>query len=286
MSLAWSSAIAGCAVVGLRAPWALIRVGFCLAVAGVTVACQRADIGPKSADERKSEKPIEHVAVRIDRDGALILEGRTIARKDLAEAFANLAERVRNNARMNGIPIDPEGPLPASIVIQADDETPCRKLFSLWSDWQESGFARFSMESSHPEPVAAGPAEARPATIGSLAGRPWSRPVVARPRPGEDGPAPLAKRKSSLPVELRTIPIVCKADDRGQIGVVEVGEIQRHGFEPLKAEVISILNDPDLLFDQADVTVDPGLHYSELRRIVNLLVVLNVTKISFALAEL
>ncbi len=115
----------GCVLVRSRGVlWAFIRIGFCLAVLGLVVACQRADVGPGPPDEGKPEKAIECLTLRIDRDGALILEDEPIARKDLAKAFARLAERVRHNARANGIPIDPEGSLPATIVIEADDETP------------------------------------------------------------------------------------------------------------------------------------------------------------------
>ncbi len=148
---------------------------------------------------------------------------------------------------------------------------------------QQSGFGRFSLGSSRPEPAAARSAAAIPVPIWSLAGQPWSR--LAAVHPAEDGPAPPATKESGLPAGVRTIPITLLADDRRQIGPVLVGEIQLQGFEALKAEITSILNDPDLPFDQALISVDPGLKYSELRRVVNLLVSLNVKKISFDRAE-
>ena len=55
--------------------------------------------------------------------------------------------------------------------------------------------------------------------------------------------------------------------------------------KPLRAEITSILSDSDLPFDQAVISVDPRLNYSELKRVVNLLGSLNVTKISFDRAE-
>jgi biopolymer transport protein ExbD len=260
-----------------------IRIGFCLAVVGLVIACEPADIGPRSTEKGQSEKAIDRLTLRIDRDGGLVLEDETIAREDLARAFARLAEQVRHHARDHGIPIDPEGPLPATIVIEADDETPCSKVLSLARDWQESGFGRFSLDSRHPDPAAARPAEPAPAPAWNLVGRPLSAPVAAQP--AEDADVAPSGKESGLPAGVRTIPITLLADDRRQIGPVQVGEIQLQGFEALKAELTSILNDPDLPFDQAVIYVDPVLNYAELRRVAELLVSLNLAKISFDRAD-
>ena len=61
-------------------------------------------------------------------------------------------------------------------------------------------------------------------------------------------------------------------------------EVDRDGTR-CGAELESILNDPDLPFDRAELEVDPTLRYSELVRLVNVFASLNVKKIASASAK-
>ena len=65
--------------------------------------------------------------------------------------------------------------------------------------------------------------------------------------------------------------------------MAEVGELQLVGFDSIRAELTSILNDPELPFDRACITVDPRLIRSELGRVIEVLMSKNVTTIELAL---
>ena len=162
---------------GASSAW--VRIGSCLVLAGPVIACQKGGLGPGPPVGATTTIPSDRITLRLDRDGALILDGDKFAREDLARAFAQLAERVRHDAKAKGIPIDPGGSLPSTIVIEADDETPCSKVLSLGSDWQASGFQRFVLESSHPESTPARHAE----TVRAQSGVSSRDPIPDRPRP-------------------------------------------------------------------------------------------------------
>ena len=55
------------------------------------------------------------------------------------------------------------------------------------------------------------------------------------------------------------------------IAQAEIGKLLRWGYDSLEAELASIINDPDLAFDQARITADPRLMCSELGRVIKLL---------------
>ena len=98
--------------------------------------------------------------------------------------------------------------------------------------------------------------------------------------------APAARnREYDLPAEFRTIPIRLVADDRGRTALAEVGERQYQGFDALRAELTSILDDPELAFDRARISVDPRLMCSELNRVMDVLARGHVTGFELAPTE-
>ena len=158
------------------------------------------------------------------------------------------------------MPLDANRELPADIVIDPADETPCSTIFSLMLDCQRSGFVRSGLSSPRLQP--------------------------AMDRRAETRAAPAARnQENDLPAGLRTIPISLGADDRGRIAQAEVGEIQHLGFASLRAELTSILNDRELPFDRARITADPRLMCSELRLVIEVLRSLNVTIIELRQLE-
>jgi hypothetical protein len=159
-----------------------------------------------------------------------------------------------------GAPIDPKRCLPAVIILQLAGEAPCSEFLQVARDCQAVGFRRYIFGSANEDQGAIEPAPLDP---------------VHR-----------EQKNTDLPVELRAIPIVLWADGRGLIGRVELGELDIRGFEPLCRELTSMLNDPELPFDQARLEVDPRLKCSEMMRVVNFLSRWNVTTISFSAAEL
>jgi len=212
--------------------------------------------GPALAMPRQEDR----FTISVDRNGALALEEKPIARKDLAAKLGRLAAQVRLNARAIGTPLDAIRELPAVIVIHPDDETTCSTILPLMDDCRRSGFVQFALKSPKIQFDA-------------------DRLVAANAVPAA------RNHENDLPVGLRTIPIQLRADDRGQIARAQVGELQHRDFDTLRAELTSILNDPELPFDRARITVDPRLFCSELGRVIEVLTRLNVQMIELSLLE-
>jgi hypothetical protein len=97
----------------------------------------------------------------------------------------------------------------------------------------------------------------------------------------EQAAAEAAPANDSVPAALRTLPTVLRAGQGGVLGRVTLGEQEIEGMDALKAELKLILQDPTLPFDQALITVDPKLKYSELMQVINVFSSLKVTKIAF-----
>ncbi len=98
--------------------------------------------------------------------------------------------------------------------------------------------------------------------------------------------APKDESKSDvLPTELRTLQTVLRAGGDGQIGQITLSDNPIAGLDALKTELESLVNDPNLQFEQALIKVDPALKYSELIKVVDIYSSLKpkpLTKISFA----
>jgi biopolymer transport protein ExbD len=79
-----------------------------------------------------------------------------------------------------------------------------------------------------------------------------------------------AAPSNELPVSLRTLPTVLKAGEGGSLAriVVEQNEVPNDP-NALEAALGRYLQDPDLLFDQTLIKVDPNLRYSELMTVIN-----------------
>src|SRR5262249_12337903 len=91
--------------------------------------------------------------------------------------------------------------------------------------------------------------------------------------------------ENSLPVGLRTIPILLVANEHGRIARAQVGEIQLEGFDALQAELTSILQDPELPFDRANVSVDRNLMSAELKRVMEVIFRSKFVSIQFDVAN-
>jgi biopolymer transport protein ExbD len=87
---------------------------------------------------------------------------------------------------------------------------------------------------------------------------------------------------NSLPAALTTLPTVLRAGEGGTLGRVSLNEVEVQGMTALKQELKTILNDPNLKFDQAVIKIDPNLKYSEIMQVIDVFAELKVTKISFS----
>ena len=233
---------------------------FCWWVAGSGHLSKNTTNGSRSEPHHRSRRLSGKTVLSsscIETRGA-IFEGKPLARKDLAPKLESLAAQVRINARAVGTAQAASRELPAVILIQADAEAPCSLIFPLILDCMKSGFGRFALKTSTLRPAA-------------------DRLVEARVAPATP------TRENDLPAGLRIIPIQLGADDKGRLAVAEVGELQYRDFDSVRAELTSILDDPELPFDRARITVDPRLLCSELGRVMEVLMNKNVARIELSL---
>ncbi|WP_435006797.1 ExbD/TolR family protein [Tundrisphaera lichenicola] len=96
---------------------------------------------------------------------------------------------------------------------------------------------------------------------------------------------PKEEATPSLDAELRTLKTVLRAGELGQLGEVTLADNPVADLVELKKELEVFVNDPNVVFDQALIRVDPQLKYSELVKVIDVFASLKpkpLTKISFA----
>jgi biopolymer transport protein ExbD len=89
----------------------------------------------------------------------------------------------------------------------------------------------------------------------------------------------------SLDASLRTLKTTLRAGEGGSIGEMTLADKTITGMDELKKELESFVNDPVLSFDQALISVDPQLKYSEVMKVIDVFNSLKpkpLTKISFS----
>jgi len=201
----------------------------------------------------------EKFSLTLDRNGRLTIDGEAIARKGLSLKLERLAASIRFNVRAGGVLLPADRELPAALTIRAPGETPSTIIHKLMLDCQACGFLKYALELASDDPAIAEPAN------------------PAAPPP--------ARKENNLPDEQRTIQIKLRADQKGRIGRLQLGNQTLQGFDALKRELTEILNDPNAPFDRANIQLDPGLRYSEMVRVAKLLANPIMTTIHFTVAE-
>jgi biopolymer transport protein ExbD len=84
---------------------------------------------------------------------------------------------------------------------------------------------------------------------------------------------------------LRTLKTILRAGPDGLIGEMKLNDQPITGMDELKKELEGFVNDPILSFDQAVISVDPQLKYSELMKVIDVFSSLKpkpLTKLSFS----
>ena len=110
--------------------------------------------------------------------------------------------------------------------------------------------------------------------------------LPAQPATAISKEAPRDDSKSSdLPAELRTLQPDRRAGAGGRLGQITLSDNPVADLPALRTELESLVNDPNLSFEQAIIRVDPNLKYAELIKVVDIYSSLKpkpLTKISFA----
>ena len=97
--------------------------------------------------------------------------------------------------------------------------------------------------------------------------------------------SPKESSGDSISAELRTLQTVLRAGNGGLIGQMTLSDKPVENLVELKKELESLVNDPDLKFEQALIKVDPQLRYSELMKVIDVYSSLKpkpLTKLSFS----
>ncbi len=215
---------------------------------------------PEGAEAHSVNPPAEEkLSLNLDRNRRLTIDGEAIAKKSLAKKLEGLAETIRFNVRAAGVLLPRDRELPANVTLRAPGDTPCTAIYKLMLDCQACGFLKYALELAGDDPAALEPAN----------------PALPPP----------ARKENNLADEQRTLQLKLRADQKGQIGRLQLGNQTLQGFDALKREITAILNDPNAPFDRADVQLDPRLKYSEMVRVARLLANPVMTSIHFSLAE-
>lgn len=104
-------------------------------------------------------------------------------------------------------------------------------------------------------------------------------PVIDMNAPPSESNQP--QPNDAMPTALRTMTTSLHAGPGGELGRVNVGDIEVQGMKQLEEKLRDILSDKNLTFDQALIQADPRLRYEELMKVIDIYSKLKITKISF-----
>jgi biopolymer transport protein ExbD len=96
---------------------------------------------------------------------------------------------------------------------------------------------------------------------------------------------PKEQPTQSVDASLRTLKTTLRAGDNGLMGEMVLADKPISGLPELKTELEGFVNDKDSVFDQAVISVDPRLRYSEVVKVIDVFSSLKpkpLTKISFS----
>src|SRR5947199_154969 len=104
-----------------------------------------------------SARPVEGIqgedrlVFNIDRDGKLIWNGQTLGTELAVREIQNQATLTRIGSSVGKTKLKPGDPLPTTIVLRADRDTPFAQLFSIISACQAQGFQKFALKAMNSE---------------------------------------------------------------------------------------------------------------------------------------
>src|SRR5262249_24071825 len=96
------------------------------------------DEAEKVADDR--------LVLNVDNKGHLLINGESLPPHKAAAEIKRQADLVKLNLRASGRKLNQIGPLPTTIVLRADKDTPFSLLYSLISACQSNGFFKFALK--------------------------------------------------------------------------------------------------------------------------------------------
>jgi biopolymer transport protein ExbD len=101
---------------------------------------------------------------------------------------------------------------------------------------------------------------------------------ISKDQPKDEAP-------SAIDASLRTLKTVLRAGEGGLLREVTLADQPIEGMDQLKTALEGFVNDPVLSFDQAVISVDPQLKYSEVMKVIDVFSSLKpkpLTKLSFS----
>ncbi len=95
-----------------------------------------------------TEASTDTLVLNIDRDGRLLFNDRELATEEAVKEIRFQADLARLNASSVGKSIGPGEPLPTTVVLRADQETPFDEVFTLVTACQSQGFTKFDLRAT------------------------------------------------------------------------------------------------------------------------------------------
>ncbi|RUL87611.1 ExbD/TolR family protein [Tautonia sociabilis] len=87
----------------------------------------------------------DKLVLNIDPEGRLLFNNQALGTEQAIKEIRYQADLARLNADAAGVPISAGEPLPTTIILRADRETPFTEVFALVRACQDVGFTRFDL---------------------------------------------------------------------------------------------------------------------------------------------
>jgi biopolymer transport protein ExbD len=92
-----------------------------------------------------AEAGTDRLVLNIDSDGRLLFNERTLSTEEAVKEIRFQADLARLNAESIGKAIPPGAPLPSTVILRADRDTPFGEVFTIITACQAQGYLKFDL---------------------------------------------------------------------------------------------------------------------------------------------
>ncbi len=101
--------------------------------------------------ESATGAPEDRLVLNIDRQGHLLMLGKTMGIEDAIKQIKTEAKLIKENFEIAGKKVDPAKGLPTTVVVRGDRDTHFTELFQLITACQANGFRKFEFKAMSSE---------------------------------------------------------------------------------------------------------------------------------------
>ena len=101
---------------------------------------------PVAASANPITDPAEDkLVLNVDPEGRMLFNNRDLRTAEAIEQIEFQAQLARRNAQVAGLSLSDADPLPTTVILRADRETPFSEVFALVRACQQAGFTKFDL---------------------------------------------------------------------------------------------------------------------------------------------